>query len=468
MIRKVTLTLLLACLCVALAAAAEEKGARQSQIADWLQWAGPDSNGTSPEKGLLREWPEGGPKVLWRAKISQGWGCASVAGADVVCAGTIRSTGGWEKSDLENVICLDAQTGKERWTHTYEIGGHYQQKDVGWDWGGVRATPTITEKFVYSLGVLGELDCLDRKTGAVVWQRNLLKDFWPSPHREWKGFCFSPVVKNDTLIFPFCCNESPAGKDARWAIAACIGINALTGKNAWNFESKPVEKKDELAQAQVFQTPAFATFGKDNCAIYNIGDCLTAYRLSDGKEVLNFRMPAGNSGNLASPIVTERGIVIRSGPAVVEINRESPPFTAKMSWSHGTAEAVAYGNYLPVGDYLYGFRGGANPNDIPKSVQNMVCIEMATGKLVWEQKGFPACCSIIAADGLLFARSFQSLYLVEASPKGYVQKGKIEKLHDVSNIRGADGGWAMPALAGGKLYVRTPSELICYKISKEE
>jgi outer membrane protein assembly factor BamB len=464
MIRRFIVAIVLVSLC----AAAEEKApAKQSPFSDWPQWSGPDSNGTSPEKGLLREWPEGGPKVLWRGKISQGWGCPSVAGTDVVYAGTIRSTGGWEKSDMETVVCLDAQSGKERWTHTYEIGGHYQQKDVGWDWGGVRATPAITEKYVYSLGVLGHLVCLDRKTGAVVWTRELMKDFWPNPHREWKGYCFSPVVKNDTLIFPVCHNEAQSGGDAKWGIATCIGINALTGKNAWNFEPKPVDAKDAIALVQFFQTPAFTTFGQDTCAVYNIGQALTAYRLSDGKEIVNFRIPAGISGNLASPIITDRGILLRSGPGIVEIDRKSPPFAAKMSWNLGASDGVAYGNYLPMGDYLYGFTGGANPNDIPSSVQSLVCLDFKTGSTVWEQKGFAACCSIIGADGLLFARSYQSLYLVEATPKGFVQKGKIEKLHEVSNTRGSDGGWVTPVLSGGKLYIRTPSELICYKVSKD-
>lgn len=448
---------------VACNAYAADAPTTQPSGSDWPQYRGPDQNSVSPEKGLLHEWPEGGPKVLWKAKISQGWGCPSVMGDDVVYAGTILATGGWEHSDMETVVCLDAESGKERWHYTYEIGGHYQQTDVGWPQGGVRATPTITEKYVYSLGVLGRLVCLDRKTGKMVWEREFLKDFWPSPHREWKGFCFSPVVKNDVLVFPFCCNENESG----FGIASCIGINAITGKNAWNFELKPVEKKDEMARVQFFQNAAFATFGKDMCAVYNIGETLKAYRLSDGKEVWAFRMPAGNRGCLASPTLTDKGILIRSGPAVVEIDRETPPFKAKILWSQGTSNHVAYDNLVPVGDYLYGFMGGTDPNDLPKSSLSLVCLDFATGKEVWEKKGFPASCSLIGADGLLFVRSFQSLYLVEASPKGYIQKGKVEKLHEVTNAQGKDGGWVMPVLSRGKLYVRTPGDLICFKVSKD-
>ena len=50
---------------------------------DWPQFQGPLGNGSSPETGLLREWPKGGPRVLWRAKIKPGWSCPTVVGDDV-------------------------------------------------------------------------------------------------------------------------------------------------------------------------------------------------------------------------------------------------------------------------------------------------------------------------------------------------------------------------------------------------
>jgi hypothetical protein len=74
---------------------------------------------------------------------------------------------------------------------------------------------------------------------------------------------------------------------------------------------------------------------------------------------------------------------------------------------------------------------------------------------------------LITADGLLFARSFQSLYLIEATTKGYVVKGKVEKMFEGTSDGGRDGGWVIPVLSRGKLYIRTPNELICYKVSKD-
>ena len=45
-----------------------------SLAADWPQYLGPNRNGTSLEKGILRTWPEGGPEVLWTVAVGKGFG----------------------------------------------------------------------------------------------------------------------------------------------------------------------------------------------------------------------------------------------------------------------------------------------------------------------------------------------------------------------------------------------------------
>ncbi len=51
--------------------------------ADWPQYYGPNRDSTSTEKGMLRSWPEGGPKVLWTAPIGMGFGGPAVSGCKV-------------------------------------------------------------------------------------------------------------------------------------------------------------------------------------------------------------------------------------------------------------------------------------------------------------------------------------------------------------------------------------------------
>ena len=100
---KLTLTLPLFALLTAFASRAE----------DWPQFQGPRGDGTSPETGLLREWPKEGPPVGWRVKIEQGWAAPSVAGDDVIIPWTDDLRGG-----KESAVCFSAGNGEEKWRAT--------------------------------------------------------------------------------------------------------------------------------------------------------------------------------------------------------------------------------------------------------------------------------------------------------------------------------------------------------------
>jgi len=76
---------------------------------DWPHFLGPNRNGSSPEKGLLRQWPEEGPKVLWKVPVCKGYGTPAVFKGEVFLLGAGRS-----------VRCLDAFTGESRWEFKYE------------------------------------------------------------------------------------------------------------------------------------------------------------------------------------------------------------------------------------------------------------------------------------------------------------------------------------------------------------
>ena len=76
-----TLTVAAAVLCVLAC------GARGD---DWPQFRGPRQDGISGEKGLLRSWPEGGPKVLWTVPLGLGYGGPAVR--DGTCDGTSCSS----------------------------------------------------------------------------------------------------------------------------------------------------------------------------------------------------------------------------------------------------------------------------------------------------------------------------------------------------------------------------------------
>jgi len=125
-------TLIVWFVCASAAAAADKAATNPPGAADWPHWAGPRGDCTTEEKGLLKQWPKEGPTVLWRIRVGTGSNHPSVAGDDF-CFAQLDDV-----SLHETVKCLDAGTGKEKWSHTYEVPPVHA---VGWGELGVRATP---------------------------------------------------------------------------------------------------------------------------------------------------------------------------------------------------------------------------------------------------------------------------------------------------------------------------------------
>src|SRR6476661_790453 len=143
--------------------------------ADWPQWRGPERSGVSRETGLLKQWPAGGPKLLWRVNDpGDGYSTPVVVGSRVY----MMSNRGL---DNEYVQAISAVDGKVLWTTRV---GNVGNPDQNPSYPKARSTPTIDGGVLYALGSDGDLACLDTKTGKILWAKSLRKDFGGRPG-EW-------------------------------------------------------------------------------------------------------------------------------------------------------------------------------------------------------------------------------------------------------------------------------------------
>lgn len=390
--------------------------------ADWPQWQGPDRTAVSKETGLLKTWPKEGPKLAWKsAERGGGYATPSVAGGKVFGMGY--------RGKEEIVWALDEKTGKELWAQKIAgtVGG------VGYG-EGPRCTPTVDGERVYALGVDGDLACLEVAGGKVVWQKSLRKDFGGG--RPGWGFCESPLIDGDKLIC------SPGGKNT------IVALNKNTGETLWK-AAVPGAEGAQYASAIAVE------IGGQRQYVQFLQKGIVSVGASDGAFLWRYDAPANGTANAATPVFGGDGLVFAAsnygnGGGLVNVTRSGDKFEAKQEY-FDRKMANHHGGMVLIDGYLYGEGNG-----------RLRCIEFKTGKQMWDE-GRPGKGSIVYADGHLCYRNEGgkgTLYLIEANPKEYVEKGRFDQPE-----RSGKNAWAHPVIANGKLYVQDQDVLFCYDIA---
>src|SRR5438105_2631818 len=168
---------------------------------DWPQWLGPRRDGVWRESGIIDHFPKDGPKLRWRTPIGAGYTGPAVAHGKVFVMDRILPEGVQNPDNAfararvagkERVLCLNEADGKILWKDEYDCDYKVSYP------AGPRTTPVVDGKYVYTLGTMGDLRCLDVDSGQLVWSKNFPKDY----HAEipvW-GFAAHPLLDGDKLI----------------------------------------------------------------------------------------------------------------------------------------------------------------------------------------------------------------------------------------------------------------------------
>ena len=390
--------------------------AAQAPSSDWPQWRGPERNGVSRETGLLREWPQSGPAVVWSAsQLGAGYGSVAVAGSRVFVQGM--------KNRQSVVTSLDRAAGKAAWSVAL---GSAQENDRG---SGPRSTPTVDGDRVYVLTETGDLVCLLVADGKVVWRRNILREF-NGRNISWL-ISESPLIDGDRIIV------SPGGRNA-----GMVALDKMTGTTVW------VSK--ELSDEAGYASPVVADVQGVRTILTLTGNAGIGVRATDGKVMWRYGNVANNTANITTPIYSNGkvfftsaygtgGVLLGLRATGQDVSAQEIYFTRNMQNHHG--------GVVLVDGYLYGFN-----NSI------LTCLEFETGKVMWRDRSVGKG-SVAYADGRLYVLSEDNVVgLVEASPKGYRETGRFSI---------ADQGWpswAHPAISGGRLYLRNQNVLASYEL----
>jgi hypothetical protein len=423
------------------------------RAADWPQYLGPARNSTSPEKGLLRSWPEKGPEVLWTVAVGIGYGGPVVKEGKVYLLDRDDKVG-------DNLRCFDLATGKELWNFAYDAPGRVM-------FPGSRSVPTAEGNYVYSCGHNGDLYCIDINTHKPIWNKNVWTDFGgksangisggfrssgPRSLPIW-GITQCPLIYGDLLVVA---SQAPE--------AGVVAYNKLTGDVKWKTPNLgnetyvspsmvKIDGKDHVVMITSSTNPIGhselpKTFGNVVGIEPLTGQILWKYDKWECHISVPSAVDAGDN-----KVLVVGGYEL--GAVMIKVEKQG-------DGSYAATEVFRTGEFgdqtkPPIlhDGYFYAQYGTNSRHD------GLTCMSM-DGKIMWKTGRSPEFNkgSMILVDGLILATDgSKTLYLIEPDPSGFKPLASAELLE-----RGNNQNWAPLALSDGKLLLRNQSQLKCVKV----
>lgn len=385
---------------------------------DWPQWRGPDRTGVSKETGLLRSWPEGGPKRLWvYDQAGSGYSGPAIVRGKLFTMGT--------RDGAEVLLCLDANTGKELWAGP--VGG-IRQDNRG---DGPRGTPTVDSDHVYAMSGDGLLVCANAADGKVSWKQSMADLGGRVPN--W-GFSESVLVDGDKVLC------TPGG--GKGAVAA---LDKKTGKLLW--------QSTEFTDGAHYSSIVPADLNGTRQLIQRTEKSVVGIAAKDGKVLWKTSFP-GRTAVVPTPIYRDGHVYVTAGyGAGCKLIKVGPGNKVTTVYENALMKNH-HGGVVLAGDHIYGH---ADPG--------WLCQNFLTGEEVWNSRAVGKG-AVTCADGMLYCveESGGRVVLAEASPKGWKEHGRF-KLEPQTKIRSSRGAiWTHPVVSNGKLYLRDQDLIHCYDV----
>jgi outer membrane protein assembly factor BamB len=406
-----------------------------SGVTDWPGFHGPHRRSVSTERGLLKEWPENGPGLLWTIEgLGRGLSNISIVGGRLFTMGDRPIDG---EAQGQFVIAYDLQTREEIWAT--EIGEPFEN--------GPRCTPTVDGDLVYALGTDGRLVCLEIATGNVRWQRNLVDDFDGKIMSIWK-YSESPLIDGDRLIC------TPGGKET-----ALVALDKHTGQLTWKCAVPLLGEKG--ADGAAYSSAVVAELAGVRQYVQLLGRGVVGVEAETGRFLWGYNRIANNVANITTPTVQGNYVFVSTaystGSALLEIVADGDQYRVEEVYFIGPRDFQNHhGGVVLVDGHIY---GGHRPNR-----GDPTCIDASTGEVCWTERA-PASGSagVLYADGhLVFRYDRGDVVLIEATPKEYRIKGQF------TAITNEGPAWAHPVIHQGKLYLRHADVLACYDLRAYE
>jgi len=393
---------------------------------DWPQFRGPSRDGVWTETGILESFPKGGVKIKWRRPVGGGFSSPVVAQGRVFVFDVelIKPTA------RERLHCFDEKTGKILWVYAYDepYGDRAYVPERG---AGPTATPIVEGDRIYVVGANGNTHCLDVKTGNLIWEKNIGREYQVA-----EMSCRPSPLIDGSLLIVFT-GAKPG--------ASLLALDKETGKEVWKALDDPVSNS----------SPVIMTAGGKRQLIVWSDSSLASLDPANGHVYWREPMLTSNNDSVATPVFQGNRLLV-SG-LMLDLSADAPRFL----WPENRAASKRLlsntSTALLQGEYLFSIRGTGE----------FVCLEAATGRQIWATNGLTALKNGASAhitpqgNGFFLFTDEGNLIRAQLSPAGYREISRSHLIDPTWPFGQTKFVYAPPAFANRHVFARSEAEVVC-------
>jgi outer membrane protein assembly factor BamB len=404
------------------------------RAADWPQWRGPNRDNVWNETAILKTFPADGLKIRWRVPVGPGWSSPVVVQGRVYLTDMrLDKPRAWER-----IQCFKETTGKLLWSYASELV-YPEWAFIPEHGGGPAATPIVEDGKVYWFGRSGQVDCLDARSGKVIWKTHLDRKYEIGV-LSCRG---SPLIEGNLLIL--FTGAKPG--------ACVMALDKRTGSEVWKALNEPLSNSSPLI---------ILAGGKRQLIVWT-GYSVTSLNPTTGETYWREAMVTSSNDSIPTPVIQKYRLLI-SG-LMLELNADAP--TARVLWPESTpaSERILSNTSTPLlqGNYVYS----------AKSNGELVCLQASTGNQVWgttnvTELKFGASIHLTPNGDVVFLFTDEgNLILARLAPGGYHEISRVHLLKSTSFLGSRKFAWVPPAFANRQIFARNDEELVCASMAAE-
>ncbi len=403
---------------------------------DWPDWRGNNRDGIWKESGIVKKFNGKTIPLKWSIPCGPGYSGPTVSG------GRVYITDRPEKpAASERVLCVDAKNGNTIWTYSYAC----QYGNVGYP-NGPRASVVINDEKAYSLGTVGNLFCFDAKTGSVLWQHDLNREY-QIKMPIW-GIASTPLIYENRIIIQIGGSMS----------ASVIALDKNSGKEIWRSMNDKISYSPPVLIQQAGK-PVVVVWTADN---------LNGLDPETGKVYWKIPFSVKMGMGISTPVRYGDYLFVScfySGSLLVKLSRQS--ITAEKIWLRvGESEYKTDALHCVINtplikdDCIYGV----------DSYGELRCLRLLTGDRMWEnlsavtKNRWANIHFIQNGEQTWMFNEHGELLITELSPQGLKILSRarlIEPTTGQLNRNGTGVTWSHPAFANRHVFARNDNSLIC-------